>query len=112
RMVEGDLVNHEEDTTYELVGGSLKMTDRMGRSFAAKLDGTDAPYNGDPRYTTVSLKVIDGRTIEETDKNGAQAVLITRWSVDPDGRTMHVRFDNTHGFVQTQTGHKLAAGSK
>jgi hypothetical protein len=109
RSVEGDLVNHEEDTSYEITADTLKMTDGMGRSFTAKLDGTDAPYRGDPRFTTVSLKRVDDRTIEETDKNGAQTVLIAHWSVDPDGKTMRVRFDDTHGHVQTQTGHKLAA---
>jgi hypothetical protein len=36
-----------------------------------------------------------------------KVVKIDRWSVDPDGRTMHVRFDNTKGFVQEQTGHKV-----
>jgi len=112
RAVEGDLVHHDEDTTYEIAGDTLKMTDHLGRSFTAKLDGTDAPYQGDKRFTTVSLKRIDDRTIEETDKNGAQTILITRWSVDADGKTMHVRFDDTHGFVQTQTGHKLATGAR
>jgi hypothetical protein len=83
------------------------MSDRAGRSFSAKLDGTEAPYIGDPRFTSVSVKLIDSRTIEESDKNQDKIVLITRWTVGPDGTTMHVRFDNTQGFVQEQTGHKI-----
>ena len=107
QFIEADLVNHDEDTTYKVGSGIVTMTDRLGRSFKAKLDGPDAPYNGDPRYTSVSLKLLNDRTIEETDKNGAQKVLVTRWYVDPDGKTMHARFDNTRGSVQEQTGHKL-----
>jgi hypothetical protein len=112
RVVEADLVHHEEDTTYAVQGDTLKMTDGLGRSFTAKLDGTDAPYEGDPRFTTVSVKLIDSSTIEETDKNGGHPVVISRWSVDRDGKTMHATFDNTHGFVQHQTGHKLPSGAR
>jgi hypothetical protein len=107
RIVEADLVHHEEDTRYQFAGGSLSMSDGLGRSFTARLDGTDAPYQGDPRYTTVSLKLVDQRTLEETDKHDGQVSLVTRWSIDPDGKTMHVTFDDTHGFVQHQTGHRL-----
>jgi hypothetical protein len=107
RIVEADLVNHDEDTNYEVHDGSLSMMDGLGRSFTAKLDGPDAPYRGDPRFSSVSLRLIDSRTIEETDKQGSVVVLVTRWNVEPDGKTMHVRFDDTHGFVQEQTGHKL-----
>jgi hypothetical protein len=34
-------------------------------------------------------------------------VEITRWSVDPDGTTLHARFDDTHGRIQEQAGHKV-----
>lgn len=107
RLVEADLSNHDEDTDYRVSDGFLTMSDRMGRSFRAKLDGTDAPYKGDSQFTTVSVKLIDARTIEETDKNAGKAVQITRWTVDPDGKTMHVQFDDTHGHVKHQDGHKI-----
>lgn len=106
-LLEADLTNHDEDTTFKVSGGSLTMTDRMGRSFTAKLDGTDAPYKGDPEFTSVSLKTPDARTIEEYDKKDGTVVKMSRWTIDPDGRTLHARFDDTHGKVQTQTGHKV-----
>jgi hypothetical protein len=62
-LIESDLVNHEEDTTYLVKGSTLSMSDRLGRSFVANLDGTDAPYKGDPSYTSVSVKLIDSRLI-------------------------------------------------
>jgi hypothetical protein len=88
-------------------GDTLEMSDRMGRSFAAKLDGTEAPYKGSDEFTSVSLKKIDSHTIEESDKRGGKVEKISLWSIGPDGKTMHVRFDNTQGFVQQQTGYKV-----
>jgi hypothetical protein len=111
RRIEADLPNNEEDTTYQKTADALSMTDHMGRSFTAKLDGSDAPYVGDPHFTTVSLKVIDARTIDEFDKKDGKVVNISHWFVEPDGKTMHVRFDDTQGHVQEQTGHKLAGSS-
>lgn len=55
----------------------------------------------------MSLKVIDKNTIEESDKKDGKIVKISLWSVGPDGKTMHVRFDDTHGHVQEQDGHKM-----
>jgi hypothetical protein len=106
-LIDADLTHHDEDTDYHIAGNALTMSDRMGRSFTAKLDGTDAPYQGDPEVTSVSVKQLDAHTIEESDKNAGKVVKIIRWSVDPDGKTMHVRFDDGHGHVQQQTGHKL-----
>ena len=111
RMTDGDLTNHAEDTVFQLRGDSLSMSDRMGRSFSAKLDGTDAPYNGSREFSSVSLKLIDKNTIEETDKKDGKIVKISVWSVGPDGKTIHVRFDDTHGHVQEQDGHKVESGN-
>jgi hypothetical protein len=107
-LIEANLTNHDEDTVYVVGHGVLTMSDRMGRSFTAKLDGTEAPYKGDSQYTSVSVRLIDARTIEESDRNGEQIVKISRWTVDPDGKTIHARFDDTHGHVQEQVGRKIS----
>lgn len=107
RVTDGDLTNHAEDTIFQVSENMLSMSDRMGRSFSAKLDGTDAPYNGSNEFTSVSLKVIDKNTIEESDKKDGKIVKISLWSIRPDGKTMHVRFDDTHGHVQEQDGHRV-----
>lgn len=107
RVTDGDLTNHAEDTIFQVSENMLSMSDRMGRSFSAKLDGTDAPYNGSNEFTSVSLKVIDKNTIEESDKKDGKIVKISLWSIQPDGKTMHVRFDDTHGHVQEQDGHRV-----
>lgn len=105
--IETDMVNHDEDTTYRIVDGALEMRDRWGRSFRAPLDGTVAPYVGDARFTGVSVRWLDGRTIEESDHSGDAVVFVAQWHVNEDGDTMHVRFDDTKGHVMEQSGHRL-----
>jgi hypothetical protein len=105
--VERDLMNHEEDTEYRLADGIFSMRDGFGRRFDAPLDGTQVPYIGDPRFTAVSLRQIDELTIEETNWNGADVVLTTTWTVGPDGRTIHVRFEYASGLIQEQDGRRL-----
>lgn len=107
RMSEMDVSNHVEDTTFKVSGGTLSMTDRMGRSFTAKLDGTPAPYDGSDEFNRVSLKLIDERTIEESDLRDGKVGKISRWSLAPDGQTIHATFDDTHGHVQHQDGYKV-----
>lgn len=107
RMTDADVSNHAEDTIFKVSGDTLSMSDRMGRSFSAKLDGTEGPYIGSDEFTSVSLKMIDSHTIEESDKKGGKVVKVSRWTVGPDGKTMHVRFDDTQGHVQEQNGRKV-----
>jgi hypothetical protein len=107
RLTEADVSNHAEDTIFEINGNTLSMSDVMGRSFLAKLDGADAVYKGSDEFSSVSAKLIDSRTIDESDKKAGKVVKITRWSIEPDGKTMHARFDDTQGHVQEQIGHKV-----
>jgi len=102
-----DLPNNDEDTTFHVEGNTLTMSDKFGRSFSARLDGTDAAYRGAPQFSSVSLQLLDSHTLEERDKKDGKVVKITRWAVDPDGKTIHARFDDTHGRIQQQDGHKL-----
>ena len=107
QMTELDVSNHAEDTTFKVSDGTLSMTDRMGRSFAAKFDGIQAPYKGSDEFDGVSLKLIDAKTIEESDLKNGKVVKINRWTLAPDGNTIHARFDDTHGHIQEQDGHKV-----
>ena len=102
-----EVSNNAEDTTFKIADGTLSMSDLMGRSFSAKLDGTRAPFHGSSDFNGVSLKVIDANTIEESDLKDGKVVKISRWTVGPDGKTMHARFDDTHGHIQNEDGHKI-----
>jgi hypothetical protein len=107
QRTEVDVTNHAEDTLFKVSDGALSMSDMMGRSFTAKFDGTPAPYQGSDEFNGVSLKLIDDRTIEESDLHDGKVVKISRWTLAADGQTIHARFDDTHGHIQEQDGHKV-----
>lgn len=64
-------------------------------------------YSGDPEFTNVPVKQIDSRTILESNINAGYVVKIATWFVSPDGKTMHVRFDDTKGHIQEQDPRKV-----
>jgi hypothetical protein len=74
--------------TLKIEGDSLTMSEPTGEGYTAKLDGTEAPFHGDPGTTSVSVKQIGKNTIEETDKRNGKVVLVTRMTVAADGRSM------------------------
>jgi len=55
-------------------------------------DGRDHKIRGEACYDTVSLKVLDARTTEETDKRNGKAVGTTRMTVSSDGNTATVEW--------------------
>lgn len=76
---------------------TLSMSTPTGQSYTAKLDGSDAPYTGDPGITSVSLKRV-GDSIEETDKRDGKPIFINKMTVAADGKTMNVVVeDKLHG---------------
>src|SRR5260370_4271922 len=84
--------------TYKVDGDSLTMSNPTGQSYTAKLDGTDAPYKGDPGTTSVSVKRVDKNTIEETDKRDGKVITVSRMTVSADGKSMAIAFDDKlHG---------------
>lgn len=84
--------------TYKIVGDSLMMSTPTGQGYTAKLDGTEAPYKGDPGTTSVSVKRIDANTLEETDKREGKVIGVARITVSADGKTIKVAFDDKlHG---------------
>ncbi|HVS88585.1 MAG TPA: hypothetical protein VHF01_10250 [Candidatus Acidoferrum sp.] len=80
--------------TYKVEGNSLNMSTPTGQSYTAKLDGTEAPYKGDPGTSSVSVKRLDKNTIEETDKRDGKVISIARITVAADGKTMTVAVDD------------------
>jgi endonuclease YncB( thermonuclease family) len=75
---------------YKIDGDTLSMSRPTGESYTARLDGTDAPYKGDPDTNTVSIKRIDKSTIEETDKLNGKVLSVTRMTLALDGKSMTV----------------------
>jgi hypothetical protein len=77
--------------TFKVDGESLTMTTPAGRSYSAKLDGTDAPYKGNSGINGVSVMRLSKGTIVEIDKHDGKEVKVTRLMIDPaDTRTLEV----------------------
>jgi hypothetical protein len=93
--------------TYKIEGEQLTMTNPTGQSYTAKLDGTEAPYKGDPGTTSVSVKRIRNNTLEESDKRDGKVISVFRMTLAPDRNTMTIAVsDKLHGttsqFVATR----------
>jgi hypothetical protein len=83
-----DLSDSISTVTYKGTENGLEMSQPNGTSYAAKFDGKDYPYKGDPGTTSVSLKRISDRQVEETDKENGKAIVVADISVAPDGHSM------------------------
>ena len=74
------------------------MTNPTGQSYSAKLNGTEAPYKGDPGTDHVSVKMRGKDTLEETDKRGDKVISVTKMTLEPDGKSAKLVFDDKlHG---------------
>lgn len=85
-------------TTWALSGNTLRMSTPTGQSYSAPLDGTDSPFMGDPGQTSISMKKVDDRTIDETDKRDGKVIGTARLTASADGKTIRVVWkDALHG---------------
>jgi hypothetical protein len=88
---------------YESTADGMKML-WNGQSYDAKFDGKEYPTKNDPGNTMVSLKHIDGNTIEETDRRGGKVTDIIRTVVSADGKSVSVEdADQVHNTKLTYT---------
>ncbi len=76
--------------TFKTNNGEITMTDPAGESYTARFDGRDASVKGANGWDTVSLKLVNDRTIEETDKFHGNVTSVSTMTVSADGRTMTV----------------------
>jgi hypothetical protein len=80
--------------TFKVTGDSLTMTNPTGQSYTAKMDGTEAPYKGDPGTTSVSVKKTGPNSFEETDKREGKVIAVSRMTVSADGKSMKIVTDD------------------
>ena len=60
-----------------------------------KADGQDQPVSGHPYFDSVSIKVVDDRTIEEVDKKNGKTVYTSKTVVSQDGKTATFEFSDS-----------------
>ena len=80
--------------TYKVTGDELSMSNPTGQSYTAKLDGTDAPYKGDPGITSVSMKMHGKNVLEEIDKRNGKVIGIGKMTISADGKTAKLVFED------------------
>lgn len=89
-------------TTYQSIAGGMKISDGS-ESYEVKFDGKDYPAGGGT-HSTVSLKLIDENTLEETDKQDGKVMTVARMTVSKDGKSMRVESsDKQRGSTMTYT---------
>lgn len=80
--------------TYKCTKEGFSGETPLGEKFAAKFDGRFYPVEDDPGQTLVAAKLVNGNTVELTHKRKDKIVSVARLSVAPDGKTLHVLFEN------------------
>lgn len=83
--------------TYKTDADMLTMTSPTGQTYTANMNGTEAPFKGDPGTTSVTVKKMGARTMMETDMRNGKVLDTLTSTVSKSGTTMHVSYyDSLH----------------
>jgi len=74
---------------------------RTALQYTANYDGKDYPISGAPNADMISLKRIDARTIERTNKKDGKVNVTITYVVSQDGKTMTTTVKGTNAQGQT-----------
>ena len=91
--VKVELAGKGEKATTEFVNPDGTRTTVQ---YTANFDGKDYPLTGSQVADSVSLKRIDARTTDRTDKKGGKVAQTLRRVVSQDGKTMTVTVKGTN----------------
>ena len=86
--------------TIQMSGDSITVSSPTGTGYTAKLDGTEAPYKGDPGITSVTVKKLGPNTLEETDKRDGKVIGTSKMTVNGNKMTID-GVDKLHGAKTT-----------
>jgi hypothetical protein len=73
--------------SYKVSGDSITMNSKTGQTYTAKINGGDAPMQGDPGVSSVSVRMPGKHTVIETDKRDGKIVSVFTLTVAADGKT-------------------------
>jgi hypothetical protein len=62
-----------------------------------RADGTDQKVLGHPYFDTISVRIVDARSVEFTQKKAGKTTFVAVETVSPDGKTMAEKFANPIG---------------
>ena len=75
----------------------LSLSRNNGESYEAKVDGTENPVTRNADADTVSLKWVNGRTLEQTRRKAGKVLNVARMRVSRDGRLMTIWIEDKQG---------------
>ena len=102
--------NGLSETITTTTAGNAEVTYKL--VYTAKFDGKDYPADVASAFDTVSMKRIDGNSIERLGKVKGQVVQTETYTVSPDGRTLTVKQEGTNNgvpFKSTQVFERAAS---
>jgi len=88
RSRNGSIIN------YKCTADGFSAETPLGERYDAKFDGNDYPVEDDPGHTMVSVKRVSQNSVEVTAKRNGKVVSISHLSVAPDGKSIHVVFED------------------
>jgi hypothetical protein len=95
--------------TIKTTANAISLRDPNGGGYDAGFDGKVVAALNDATHTMISVKRIDARTIEETDRHNAVVEGIVQMSVTADGKTMTFTYNNKrNGTTTKSTAHRKA----
>ena len=80
--------------TYKCTPEGLSGESPLGERFNAKFDGKFYPVEDDPGQTMVAAKLLAPNEVLLTHKRKDKIVSTSHMTADPDGKTIHVVFEN------------------
>lgn len=83
---------HMKPAKFELMNGTFSCPDCLTPIPSVKADGSDQKLTGTDAFDTVSVKVIDARTVDQTFKKAGKTREVMRITASEDGAHRTVRF--------------------
>ena len=76
------------------IHGESPTGEKFDAKFDAKFDGKFYPVEDDPGHTMVAAKLLAANEVLLTHKRNDKIVSTSHMTADPDGKTIHVVFEN------------------
>lgn len=101
----GNLVGMSDNMTtwtYKFNGDEVTETTPGGESFTARLNGPAAPMNDNPDVNSVSVKMLDGRTLQETDMRDGKVTTVMTMTLSADNKTAKLKAEDKEQNTTTE----------
>jgi hypothetical protein len=93
--------NNGSSITYKWTPEGFSGETPLGEKFNAKFDGQFYPVEDDPGHTMVAAKLLAPNEVLLTHKRKEKIVSTSHMTADPDGKTIHVVFENKEAGTTT-----------